>query len=135
MIRILADNNAEGHVQILLRILSEEPWGDIWNELGATVATFEEIGLDRDSSDAKLWRACQRDQIVLITNNRNADGSESLEAVIRRENQPSSLPIFTLASPDRLLTSREYAEKTATGLLEYLAYLDEIRGVGRIYLP
>ena len=135
MIRILADNNAEGHVELLLRILSKEPWSEIWNEVEATLVTFEDIGLDRDSSDAELWRTCQREQVVLITNNRNAHGPKSLEAVVRDENRPSSLPVFTLASADRLRTNREYAERTAGRLLEYLAYFEEIRGAGRIYLP
>lgn len=135
MIRILADNNAEGHVRVLLRVLLGEAWIEFWNELEVTVVTFEEIGLDRDSSDADLWHACQSEQIVLITNNRNAKGPESLEAVVRAANQPDSLPVFTLANAERLRSNRSYAEKTAERLLEYLAFLDEIRGAGRIYLP
>ena len=135
MIRILADNNVEGQVEILVRILSKAPWSDVWIELQATLVTFEEIGLDRGSSDAELWRTCQRERIVLITSNRNAHGPESLETVVRDENQPGSLPVFTLARADRIRTNRNYAEKTAERLLEYLASLDEIRGTGRIYVP
>ena len=100
-----------------------------------TLVTFEELGLDRQASDAELWRVCQREQIVLITNNRNADGPDSLELIVRDENQPGSLPVFTLASAERIRTDNTYAEKTAERLLEYLVYLNEIRGAGRIYLP
>ena len=80
MIRILADNNAEGPVELLLRNFSKEPWSEIWNEIEATLVTFEDIGLDRDSSDAELWRTCQREQIVRITDTRIWHGPKSLEA-------------------------------------------------------
>ena len=99
------------------------------------MATFEELGLDRGANDAELWRICQHQQIVLITNNRNARGPDSLEMIVREENQPDSLPVFTLASPERLRADRTYAEQTAMRLLEYLVYLDELRGAGRIFLP
>ncbi|NLX95012.1 MAG: hypothetical protein GXY83_02430 [Rhodopirellula sp.] len=55
--------------------------------------------------------------------------------IVREENQPDSLPVFTLASPERLRADRTYAEQTAMRLLEYLVYLDELRGAGRIFLP
>lgn len=135
MIRILADNNAEGHLQILVRIFGIEPWCEVWNELGATVVTFEEIGIDRDASDTEIWRICQCEQILLITNNRNADDADSLEAVIRKENHPLAIPVVTLARADQLRTDRAYSQRTAESLLEYLTYLEEILGAGRIYIP
>jgi hypothetical protein len=135
MIRLLADNNAEGHVELLVRVLLSESWIGFWNELELAVVTFEELGLDRRASDAELWRVCQREQVVLITNNRNAEGPDSLELVVREENRSDSLPVFTLASPERLRVDGSYAEKTAARLLEYLVYLDELRGAGRIYVP
>jgi hypothetical protein len=107
----------------------------IWNELQVVLVTFEHIGLDRGASDAEIWQTCHREQIVLITNNRNARGKDSLEAVLRSQNQPNSLPVFTLARPDRLRRNRRYAEITAECLLEYLARLDRVRGAGRTYLP
>jgi hypothetical protein len=135
MIRILADNNAEGHLQILVRIFGKTPWCEVWDELGATVVTFEEIGIDRDASDTEIWRICQREQILLITNNRNADDADSLEAVIRKENHALAIPVVTLARADQLRTDRAYAQRTAESLLEFLTYLEEILGAGRIYIP
>jgi len=49
----------------------------------------------------------------LIAGNRNDDGPDSLEAVIRDENQPDSLPVVTIANPDRMLNDRLYAEEVA----------------------
>jgi hypothetical protein len=135
MIRLLADNNAEGHVEVLVRVLSGESWIAFWNELGLKLVTFEECGLDRSLNDAELWRFCQREGIVLITNNRNAHGADSLEMVVRQENQPDSIPVFTLANPERVLTDGDYAEKTAVRLLDYLLYLEGTRGTGRLFVP
>ena len=82
-----------------------------------------------------IWRTCQREQLVLITGNRNDDGPDSLEAVIRDENRPDSLPVFTLANANRILRDRGYAEQVAVRLLDDLMRIDEVRGVGRLYLP
>jgi hypothetical protein len=134
MLRILADHNADGHLDILLRVLLSD-WIEFWNLLELSVVTFDELGLPVDADDATLWRACQRETVILITNNRNADGPDSLEMVIRAENRSQSLPVFTLANADRILADNEYVERTARRLMEYLVYLDEIRGADRIYLP
>jgi hypothetical protein len=135
MIRLLADNDAEGHVGILVRVLMSETWIAFWNDLGLAVVLFEDLGLHRDARDAEVWRTCQREQVVLITNNRNADDPDSLERTIREENRSDSLPVFTLANPEQIRVDRAYAERTALRLLEYLTYLDDARGAGRLFLP
>jgi hypothetical protein len=70
-----------------------------------------------------------------VTSNRNAEGSDSLEATIRALSTPNSLPVFTLADAQRVLQERSYAERVADRLLEYLFDIDNCRGVGRLYLP
>jgi hypothetical protein len=135
MIKLLADNDAGGQVAILVRIISGEEWKAFWNELELSTVTFEDVQLPRDASDATLWRTCQREQVVLITNNRNADEPDSLETTIRAENQTDSLPVFTLARAQQINADRAYAEKTAISLLDYLMRLDSLRGKGRIFIP
>jgi hypothetical protein len=44
-------------------------------------------------------------------------------------------PVVTLARADQLRTDRAYAQRTAESLLEFLTYLEEILGAGRIYIP
>jgi len=135
MIKIMADNNADGHVKILVGILLSDAWIEFWNELELTLVTFEDLGIHRDAIDTDLWKMCQREQIILITSNRNADGPDSLETVIREENRNDSLLVFTLADAKRIGYDRDYVERTAISLLQYLIYLDESLGAGRIYIP
>ena len=97
--------------------------------------SFPAVGLSYNSPDTVIWRTCPREQLVLITGNRNDDGPDSLEAVIRDENQPGSLPIITLADPNRVLQDRPYAEQVAERLLDYLMRIDQVRGAGRLYVP
>lgn len=72
---------------------------------------------------------------MLITINRNARGPDSLEAVIRDENTQQSLPVITIANPDRVRTDGESAAHAAERLLEYLAEIEKLLGAGRIYIP
>jgi hypothetical protein len=71
----------------------------------------------------------------LLTANRSDEGPDSLEATIRTLNTPSSLPMLTIADPELVLTSRDYAERVAIQVLEYLLELDHFRGAGRLFVP
>ena len=132
---ILADNNIRGHVRALSLILEGEDWREVWASLGLSVLYLHDVGLVPTVSDAILWHTCQQQQIVLLTTNRNALGPDSLEVTLRTHNKPDSLPVLTLADPDRVLHSRAYAERVVERLLEYLIDMDNYRGTGRLYLP
>lgn len=132
---ILADVNLAGQFRSLLFILESEEWREIWTSLKLTVQSFPSLGLSWGASDHEIWFACQQNQLVLITANRNHDGPESLEAVIRSSNSKESLPVLTVADPDRLRTDRDYAELVAEKLLDYLLHVDDYRGTGRLYIP
>ena len=43
--------------------------------------------------------------------------------------------MFTIGNINRLMASREYAERVMVKLLDYLLDLDAYRGTGRLYLP
>jgi hypothetical protein len=43
--------------------------------------------------------------------------------------------VLTIADPDRLMRDRDYAERTAVQLLEFLLDLENLRGAGRLYGP
>jgi hypothetical protein len=135
MAGIIADHNVEGHFEVLLRLWTSEAWQSIRESLELEVESFEHLGLPHDTSDRDLWWMCQQREIVLLTANRNDEGPESLEATIRALNDPWSLPVLTIADPESVLTSRDYAERVAIQVLEYLLELDNFRGVGRLFVP
>jgi hypothetical protein len=132
---VLADVNGEGQWKAVLRRLEGPYWREVWVKFNLQVETFHNLGLDKEVSDAVLWRLCQEKQLLLITCNRNKDQPDSLQAVIEMENTPECLPVFTLADPDRVLESNAYADRVAERLLQYLLEIDNVRGSGRLYLP
>jgi hypothetical protein len=132
---IMADHDIEGQVRVLLRLLTSAAWSEVWRELAVRVESFASLGLPENTSDVALWQFCQSQQIILITGNRNKAGPEALEAVIEQNNTPASLPVLTIGAPPRVLSSREYAERAATRLLEVLLDVEQYRGTGRLYLP
>ena len=132
---ILADINVGKQRRAILAVWSSEYWRDIWQGLDLAVESFQGLGLSLDASDAAIWRTCQREQLVLLTGNRNKDGPDSLEAVIRDENRPDSLPVVTIADTERVLQDWAYAERVAVRILDYLMRIDEVRGAGRLYVP
>jgi hypothetical protein len=116
-------------------LLTSAAWYEVWHELAVRVESFASLGLPENTSDAALWQFCQTQQIILITGNRNKAGPEALEAVIERNNTPTSLPVLTIGAPPWVLSSRAYAERVATRLLEILLDVEQYRGTGRLYLP
>lgn len=124
-----------GHVEYLARLMQTGSWAAFWQDLGLVLRHFADVGLSLSSTDLEIWQRCQAEQLLLITDNRNADAPDSLEAVIRLHNTPQSLPVFTIADVDKLRMSRDYAERVVIRLYEYLLDIDDMRGAGRLFLP
>ncbi len=85
---ILSDVCIETQVRVLAVILTGPVWHDIWARLGLEYRTFRDVGLAADTPDDAVWDFCQREQMLLITANRNEDGPDSLETTIRRGAPP-----------------------------------------------
>jgi hypothetical protein len=132
---LLADANIQGHVDRLITRMQREPFHDFWLYLQLSYVSFADVGLDPADSDAVIWSRCQEKQLCLITNNRNADGPDSLQSTILTCNTPQGLPVFTIGDADRTLTDREYAERVIWALVDYLLRLDGLLGTGRLFLP
>jgi hypothetical protein len=135
VITLLADVNIEGHITRLIRLMQTEDWRDFWDYLELRFLRFRDIGLSPTEPDAQVWQVCQQQQLYLLTNNRNDDGPDSLEATIRTRNTPASLPVFTLSDADRLLQSKDYATQVVESLYDQLLRIETLRGTGRLYLP
>ncbi len=134
-LRILADHDVEGHVQVLLRLCASAEWAEIWESLACHADSFEGLGLSHETTDIKVWQLCQEREIVLVTGNRNADGPTSLEIAIRQLGAEKSLPVITISDSKRLLRDRDYAQAAAAQLLQDLVDLESLRGTGRLYIP
>jgi len=132
---ILADINIQGQVDLLAAIMQGEPWKLFWDDLKLRYVRFVEIGLAPDSLDSLIWETCQKEELVLITDNRNEDDPDSLEATIRARNTAASLPVFTIANVPHLGASRAYAERVIDKMFDFLTRIDSLRGTGRWYLP
>ena len=91
---LVPDANCEGHFQLLLRLFHHESRRELWHFLNLAVLTFEDLGLTPDATDQDLWHACQTEEVILITANRNAEGQDSLQVVIQDHLVPESLPVL-----------------------------------------
>lgn len=132
---ILVDRNIEGQgARIWMRMQSAE-WRDLITDLDVSFRLFRDVGLDPASPDDMVWRFCQAQGFYLLTSNRNEESEDSLEATLRREGTPTSLPIMTLPLPDRVYYSPAFLESVVEKLLDYLLDADNIRGAGRLYVP
>jgi hypothetical protein len=132
---LLADENCEGHLAVLVRICQSARWSGVWEWLGVGAFTFDDVKLTRGISDSELWQYCQEHELLLLTNNRNEDDAESLQATIKARNEPSSLPVLTIAAAERLRSDPVYAERAAIKLMELLLDIELVRGSGRVFLP
>lgn len=98
IITLLADHNIEGQALLLRGTLGAAGWLEL---VSLRLVRFVEVGLPYDSSDRAVWRFAQARQMLLLTDNRNMVGADSLEQTIRDENQAASLPVITLSRADR----------------------------------
>ncbi len=132
---ILIDANIEGHGMHIWMRMQTVQWRDRTTALEVTLQTFREAGLNPASPDDVVWRFCQAHGHYLLTSNRNEESEHSLEATLRREGTPTSLPVFTLPLPDRVYYEPAFLERVVEKLLDYVLFADNIRGTGRLYLP
>lgn len=114
MIKILVDHNLEGQALTVWGALVAEGWLELFS---AELVRFADVGLPIDSNDREVWRFAQANQMILLTNNRNMKGDDSLGQTLREENTLTSLPVITIGNPNRL-SEREYrADSGAAGLV------------------
>ena len=131
MITLLSDHDIEGKVFLLWGTIAASGWLET---LPLRLVRFRDIGLPPDSTDRTVWRFAQTNGMILLTNNRNMEGIDSLEQTIRDENTATSLPVLTIGDFDRI-ADRIYRENCATRLIEIIVYLDDYLGVGRMFIP
>lgn len=131
MITILIDHNIEGQGDMLSGAYHSEGWAEL---VPVRFVRFRDVGLAFDSDDRAVWRFTQQNQMILLTDNRNKKGTDSLEQTLREENKPTSLPVLTIGSAERI-ADRNYRERCAARLAEILVDLENYLGASRLFLP
>jgi hypothetical protein len=133
----LADANLVGHFEYVLHLLDQLGLAAVLEELPLQFSTIADAGLAPDIDDRSLWHFCQEHGWVLFTENRNADGADSLQATIADSWRSGDLPVLTLANKIEFEHNPEHRQQVATELAELLFgislgdYCDECR----IYVP
>ena len=107
-----------------------------WVELlELRLEVFTEVGLARTSTDREVWHRAQELGMLLITDNRNKDGPDSLEQTLLDDMTSVSLPVLTVSNAERLRKDRAYRGACAERLAEILVDLDRYMGIPRLYIP
>jgi hypothetical protein len=134
---LLADVNVQGHLTYLRRFMEGLGILELLMEMGLTLETFRDCGLDRRINDRELWNYCQAHGWMLFTDNRNHEDENSLNATIQDSWQPGHLAVLTLANKGRFENSESYATRVAKDVAEQLtlAFLDGVREQTRIFVP
>jgi hypothetical protein len=126
MINVLVDHNLEGKALLLWGMLATGGWLEL---LPMRLITFSDINLPFTTGDREVWRFAQANGMILLTDNRNMKGKDSLEQTIQEENTSTSLPVLTIGNAERL-DEKSYRELCATRLLEIAVYLENYVGAG-----
>ncbi|MGH9802541.1 MAG: ACP S-malonyltransferase [Blastocatellia bacterium] len=130
-INLLLDHNIEGYAVYLAAGLKETGWDQL---IQVEFKVLRDYGLPENYPDDEIWRFVQTQRLLLITNNRNSTGENSLQATMRRENTPNALPVLTIPNQDALKNS-DYRQRAAHRLAEIILYLDNHLGTGRQFIP
>ncbi|KPA14785.1 ACP S-malonyltransferase [Candidatus Magnetomorum sp. HK-1] len=128
---ILADHNIEGHAILFWGLLQAEGWTDL---LEIKLILFESLGIPHNSTDRDVWQFAQKNNMILLTANRKMNEKDSLEETIREENTPSSLPVITISTIEKL-HQKPYRLKCIYRIIEIILDLDNYLGTGRVFIP
>jgi hypothetical protein len=132
---ILLDEQLTGYVRYIRSLAESDAWTAIAQLLDVRFTNFPEAGLAAGTPDRDLWNYCQAQGFYLLTDNRNRQGTDSLEETIRQSNTPASLAVFTVSDRDRFANDRTYAGRVIAALFDRLIDAENLAGTGRLFLP
>jgi|GEM_PF-2180351 len=106
MISVLLDHNIRGYFDLLKGTLSNEE-----SEARDVVQfiLFSDVDLPDDSSDRMIWNFVQEKQILLLINNRNRKGVDSLQEAVETDISFESLGVRKMLAQALAGTQRERA--------------------------
>jgi predicted nuclease of predicted toxin-antitoxin system len=134
----VSDHDIEGHFRRLIQLVRESTLAELWDSLSLDALIFADLGWSDRTTDREIWKLCQADGLILITNNRNQQGDTSLEATIRSLSHSESLPVITIGNLERFQHERGYATRAAEELIAVafdIRHYNHWLGSGRLFLP
>lgn len=131
MIGLLADQNMPGQAELIWSVFSPADWQGLGVE---ALYQFDGIGLARSANDRDVWLACQSRSLLLLTDNRNAEGADALGRVIEELNDSRSFPILTVARLQRV-NEFAYRENLAYSIADVAQRIESLLGSGRLFIP
>jgi len=135
MISLLVDANIQGHANIIEMQIKNSDWLEYAEFAELHFLFFDDVGLAPDAPDDLIWRLCQQEGYWLLTDNRNKESEDSLQATLLREGTSTSTPVITISSSKRLLKNRTYLDSVIAKLIEYALNAEQYLGAGRLYIP
>lgn len=134
---LLFDVNLDGYRHRLWGILCKHGFEPILVEAKLSFATFSDLGIDDNALDRSIWNYCQAEGWVLLTDNRNHDGHNSLQATLDDSWSIGCFPIVTISDKDAFENNFEYAAHVAFDLADLLIRVKEQQYLyqPRVYLP
>ncbi len=130
-VTILVDHDIEGKTRWLWNTLRTDGWLELYS---LRMILFSDVGLAINSTDRDVWRFAQKNNMILITGNRNMENENSLEQTLRDENTSECLPVLTISRAGRL-DERLYRQKCIEKIMEIAVYLEDYLGTARIFIP
>ncbi len=132
---LLIDEQMTGLRNYCNRLLELSSLASLAKDMGISFVNFADEGLPESLSDDAVWDYCYRKGYILFTDNRNAEGEDSLEAVIQKRCDFAIFPVITIGNRERFKVEIAYAISALDKLIELIFDGDHHLGTGRIYIP
>jgi Domain of unknown function (DUF5615) len=129
--KFLVDYNLDGYASVLIGLLFKRGWLELFP---IEFVTFREAKLSMDSNDRIVWNYAQANQMMIVTANRNMKGEDSLEQVMREDNNSTSFPILTISDLARM-DEPDYRDRCVDRLVEIILDIEYYMGAGRLFIP
>jgi Domain of unknown function (DUF5615) len=129
--KFLVDYNLDGYASVLIGLLFKRGWLELFP---IEFVTFREAKLSMDSNDRIVWNYAQANGMMIVTANRNMKGEDSLEQVMREDNNSTSFPILTISDLARM-DEPDYRDRCVDRLVEIILDIEYYMGAGRLFIP
>jgi hypothetical protein len=134
---VLLDVNVGGMRDRLRGLIKKVGLGEFLQIAELQFMTFADESLPGDLDDRSLWHYCERRRLVLLTDNRNHNARDSLQATLDDSWRLGDLPILTITNKLAFSDDQDYAERFATDLVEAVCDIADgnVLAQPRLWLP